>query len=241
MLSGVGPAARLRGLGIPVVHDLPGVGQNMRDHPNVSVKFRVKDGLPPDSLARRAVRLRYTAQSSTARNDMVITPSSLNTVVREGDDPTQSIGAGLYLAVGSGELRLTSPDPHVQPAMEYRYLQNPWDRQRLREAVRLCARLLEDPAYWGIVQERTTPTDEELASDAALDAWLLRNVSTSYHISGTCKMGPAVDPMAVVDQYCRVHGLEGLRVTDASVMPDVVRANTNVTTIMIAERVAGWI
>ncbi len=241
MLSGVGPAARLRGLGIPVVHDLPGVGQNMRDHPNVSVKFRVKEGLPPDSLARRAVRLRYTAQSSTARNDMVITPSSLNTVVREGDDPTQSIGAGLYLAVGSGELRLTSPDPHVQPAMEYRYLQDPWDRQRLREAVRLCARLLEDPAYRDIVQQRTAPTDEELASDAALDAWLLRNVSTSYHISGTCKMGPAVDPMAVVDQYCRVHGLEGLRVTDASVMPDVVRANTNVTTIMIGERVAGWI
>jgi choline dehydrogenase len=70
---------------------------------------------------------------------------------------------------------------------------------------------------------------------------MLANVTTQHHSSGTCKMGPAADPMAVVDQYCRVHGLEGLRVVDASVMPDVIRANTNATTMMIAERVADWI
>ena len=70
---------------------------------------------------------------------------------------------------------------------------------------------------------------------------MLRNVGTQHHSSGTCKMGPDDDPMAVVDQYCRVYGLEGLRVVDASVMPDVIRANTNATTIMIGERVADWI
>ena len=147
----------------------------------------------------------------------------------------------LELAVGAGELRLTSTDPTVQPHLDYRYLEDPWDRQRLREAVRLCARLLEHDTYAEIVQARLAPTDQELASDDALDAWLRHNVTTSQHISGTCKMGPASDPLAVVNQYCQVYGLAGLRVADASVMPDVIRANTNATTIMIAERVADFI
>lgn len=120
-------------------------------------------------------------------------------------------------------------------------LVHPRDRERLREAVRLCARLLEHGAYRDIVEERLQPTDEELASDDALDNWMRQTVSTSQHISGTCKMGPASDPMSVVDQYGRVYGLEGLRVADASVMPDVIRANTNASTIMIAERVADFI
>ena len=147
----------------------------------------------------------------------------------------------MELAVGAGELRLTSPDPHVPPHLDYRYLVDPWDRQRLRESVRICIRLLEHEALRDLVGDRITPTDQDMACDEALDTWLLENVSTSQHISGTCKMGPASDPRAVVDQYCRVHGLEGLRVADASVMPDVIRANTNATTIMIAERVADWI
>ena len=107
--------------------------------------------------------------------------------------------------------------------------------------MRLCTRLLEHGAFREIVEGRITPADEDLASDQALDAWLLENVSTAQHISGTCKMGPTSDPMAVVDQYCSVYGLEGLRVVDASVMPNVIRANTNATTIMIGEWVADWI
>jgi choline dehydrogenase-like flavoprotein len=80
-----------------------------------------------------------------------------------------------------------------------------------------------------------------VATDDALDDWLNRNVTTSQHLAGTCKMGPDSDPMAVVDQYCRVRGVDGLRVADTSVMPDVVRANTNTTAIAIGERVADWI
>ncbi len=209
--------------------------------PNVQVRFTVKDGVFQDSIARRAVRLRYTAEGSQTPNDMILSPSSLNTVVRPGDDPTQTVNCGLYLAAGSGELRLTSADPSVQPAMDYRYLREPWDRQRLRESVRLCVRLLRDPEYRDIIEELTDPSEADLASDESLDDWLLRNVSTSYHISGTCKMGPASDQMAVVDQYLRVHGLENLRVVDASIMPDIVRANTNVTTMMIAEKTADLI
>ncbi len=241
MLSGVGPEDQLGPLGIPVVRHLPGVGQNMRDHPNLSVRFRAKDTLPPDTVGRRAVRLRYTANGSATPNDMILSPSSLNTVIPEGEDPTHAIGCGLYLAKGSGELRLTSADPQAQPQMDYRYLQDPWDRQRLREAVRLAVRLLEDGAFNQWVDQRVAPTDEDLSTDDALDEWMLRTVSTSYHISGTCKMGSESDPIAVVDQYCRVHGVQGLRVVDASVMPDVVRANTAATTIMIAERVADFI
>ncbi len=241
MLSGVGPASQLSGLGIPVLRDLPGVGQNMRDHPNVSVRFLPKEGLPPDSLGHRAVRLRYTAAGSDTPNDMILSPSSLNTVIPEGQDNTHAINCGLYLALGAGELTLASSDPHEDPVMDYKYLQHPRDLERLRESVRLCVRLLDDSAFDGCMERRVSPSDEDLATDEALDAWLRRNVSTSYHVSGTCKMGPASDPMAVVDQYCRVHGLEGLRVADASVMPDVVRANTNATTIMIAERTADFI
>jgi len=241
MLSGVGPEDQLQPLGIATVRHLPGVGQNMRDHPNLGVKFSAADALPPDTQGRRAVRLRFTAHGSESPNDMILSPSSLNTIIPPGEDPSHTIGCGLYLAKGSGELRLTSRDPKVQPRMDYKYLEDPWDRERLREAVRLAVRLLEDSVFAPWVDKRVSPNDADLASDEALDAWMLRSVSTSYHISGTCKMGPASDLTAVVDQHCLVHGIQGLRVVDASIMPDVVRANTAATTVMIAERVADFI
>lgn len=241
MLSGIGPRDQLEPLDIPVVVDSPGVGQNMRDHPNVVVRFTVHEDRPDETVARRALRLRYTATGSSTPNDMILSPSSLNTVVKEDDDPTHSINCGLYLAAGKGELRLVSTDPSVQPSMNYHYLEEAWDRERLREAIRKCVSLLMDTTYEDIVNQRTAPTDADLATDEALDDWMLRNVSTSFHISCTCKMGVSGDPMAVVDQYLNVRGVEGLRVADASVMPDVVRANTNVTTMMIAERAAEFI
>ena len=244
MLSGVGPADHLREMGIELVHELPGIGQNLRDHPNIRVPVKVKADFPLDPEAPRTqLALRYTAAGSDDRNDMHIMQSSFSSPI--GGDPLEAEGIRftciLELAVGAGELRLASTDPTVQPHLDYRYLAAPRDRERLREAVRLCARLLEHEAYRDMVEERLQPTDEELASDDALDNWMRQTVSTSQHISGTCKMGPASDPMAVVDQYGRVYGLEGLRVADASVMPDVIRANTNASTIMIAERVADFI
>ena len=99
----------------------------------------------------------------------------------------------------------------------------------------------EGKAFANIIEERLEPPDDALSSDAALDDWIMREVSTSQHISCTCKMGPASDPMAVVDQYGRVHGIKGLRVVDASIMPDCIRANTNVTTMMIGERISDFI
>lgn len=243
MLSGVGPADHLREMGIELVHELPGIGQNLRDHPNIRVPVKVKADFPLDPEAPRTqLALRYTAAGSDDRNDIQIMQSSFSSPI--GGDPLEAEGIRftciLELADGAGELRLAATDPTVQPKLDYRYLVEPRDRERLREAVRLCARLLEHETYRDIVEERLQPTDAELASDEALDNWMRQTVSTSQHISGTCKMGPASDPMAVVDQYGRVYGLEGLRVADASVMPDVIRANTNASTIMIAERVADF-
>ena len=213
----------------------------MRDHPNVTVKFTVKPGTYDDPNGMRALRLRFTATGSETPNDMILSPASMNTVIGEGEDPSHTVNCGLYLAAGRGELRLSSADPHAQPEMDYKYLEDPWDRERLREAVRKCVEFLNDPAYAGVVEERTVPTDSDLESDQSLDNWMLRNVSSSYHIAGTCKMGPDSDDQAVVNRYLKVRGVEGLRVVDASIMPDVVRANTNVTTMMIAERAADFI
>jgi choline dehydrogenase-like flavoprotein len=192
------------------------------------------------------VCLRYTAADSHLRNDMKISMQSFATErLDRGGHRMQPVGirmtAGIQLAVGKGELQLTSPDPQVQPALDYRYLEDEFDRQRLREAVRLCVRLAEHDRFRDIIAELVSPTAPDLASDAALDAWLSREVTTSQHISCTCKMGPASDPMAVVDQYGQVHGLDHLRVVDASIMPDCIRANTNVTTMMIGERIADFI
>ena len=152
-----------------------------------------------------------------------------------------AIFSSVQNALSSGELRLRSTNPDDPPVMDFRYMTDPWDLQRTREGVRLAVRLGDHPAFRDLVTRRIFPADADLASDEALDAWLVGNIGTQYHTSGTCKMGPATDAMAVVDQYCRVHGIEGLRVADTSVMPDVIRANTNCTAVLIAERVADWI
>ena len=107
--------------------------------------------------------------------------------------------------------------------------------------MRMCVRLAEHPGFRDIVEERIEPTDAELASDDGLDQFLYREVSTGQHISCTCKMGPASDLKAVVDQYGRVHGVDGLRVADASIMPDCIRANTNATAMVIGERIGDLI
>ena len=248
MLSGVGQEEHLRSLGIPVIHSLLGVGENLRDHPAVFLVYQAKEPYPDDPLTPAIqVGLRYTTEGSATRNDMQISPLH---VARENPPPAAikaaisgpliGFSAALQNAITAGQIRLTSDDPHIQPHLDYRYLSDPWDRERMRQAVRLCVRLAEHEAFKDLLGERISPTDEDLASDEALDEWLLSNVGTQHHSSGTCKMGPELDPRAVVDQSCRVYGLERIRVVDASVMPDVIRANTNATVFMIAERVADW-
>jgi choline dehydrogenase len=247
MLSGVGPAAHLKQLGIPVVHDLPGVGQNLRDHPLVYVTWATK---PEHALRsfdpRIQFGLRFTAAGSDLENDMIVYMNTFATErVDRGGNRMNPIGirmiVGLDLALGVGEVKLAANDPRAQPILDYNYFQERFDLERMRDAVRTCVKLGEHEAWSKIIERRIGPPDDALASDDALDEWMKREVTTGHHISCTNKMGLASDPMAVVDQYGKVHGLEGLRVVDASIMPDCVRANINVTVMMIGEKIADFV
>lgn len=233
MLSGIGPADHVRTLNIPVVADLPGVGQNLRDHPAVNLNWALQpDYVNDENKHWHQVGLRYTATDSPLVNDMIVyfgvIPKDRTIMVR----PT------INLQRSAGEVRLASTDPHVQPVINYRYLSDPFDRQRLRDGVQRCLALMTDPGFAGIIGPRLQPTPADLVDDEVLDAWLLQAVNTGHHSSCTCKMGPTSDPLAVVDQTGLVYGVEGLRLVDASIMPDCVRANTNATVLMMAEYVA---
>jgi len=219
MLSGVGPTEQLRSFHIPVVHHLPGVGQNLRDHPIIYVTWRTRPEHPLDGFAPRIqLALRWTAQGSHLRNDLMIFMQSFATErVDRGGERMAPLGIRMLgvldLAMSVGELRLQSTDPTVQPFLDYRYLTDEFDRRRMREMVRLGVKLAEHGDFQPIIAERTEPTEAELASDEALNEYLLREVTTGQHISGTCRMGPASDPMAVVDQWflAKVREAEAIR------------------------------
>ena len=251
MLSGVGPAGHLEGLGIPVVLDSPGVGQNLKDHPKLYVTWRIRDGYSAgDSQGRGGATLRFTAPGSGYRNDLYIglsafvTPRVKTVKVPNGGEieaarpDLAEMMIALLRPASRGELTLRSTDPNVQPWLDYNYLSEPFDRQRLRDGVRQALQLAQHEGLRELLGDRLGPADPDLVSDETLDAWMLREAVTFSHISGTCRMGPSSDPMAVVDQYGRVTGLEGLRVADASIMPDLVSAPINPAVLMIGERIA---
>ena len=242
--SGIGPAAHLREVGVPVVHDRPGVGANLRDHPQAAVVVRAATGLRQSGTEPRLqIGLRYTAAGSSLRNDMIVLPTGFATAEghyrRVGSAPIGfTVVPALYLAAGAGSVRLRSPEADSPPLLDYNYLAEASDRERMRESIRIAADLLRHRSFDPLVAERISPTDAELGADAALDEWLLRVVQTSHHVSSTCRMGNSDDPESVVDQEGRVHGIDGLRIADASIMPDCVRANTNCTSMAIGERIA---
>ena len=169
-------------------------------------------------------------------------PATRTGVLGDTDANPMITGIAVLLvkASGAGELRLASPDPTLQPELDYRYLDEAADLARARFGVRAGAEIADHPAYATHIEKVVSPTHHDLASDDSLDAWTRSRVTTGLHVAGTCKMGPASDAAAVVDDRLYVHGLEELRVVDASVMPDVVAANTNATTIAIAEWAAAY-
>jgi choline dehydrogenase len=234
--SGVGPAAQLRRHHLPVVADLPGVGSSIREHPQVGVRWRVKPGQGVDQTSARApVALRLTAPGSHLRDDLKISIAGFD----DGGGAGIQATVFLMLALGNGTLSLAEEGTHARPVVDLAFLDPSEDRRRLRDAVRLTVELVESSAELRtIVGERIDPSDEYLADDGALDAWLRRNVQGTFHPSSTCAIGTADSSIAVVGQKGEVHGLRGLRIVDASVMPDSVRANLNATVGMMAERFA---
>ena len=234
MLSGIGPAEHLRALDIPVAVDSAGVGQNLQDHPAVNMRWALHKSFEIDvSKHWHQVGLRYTATGSDHPNDMIFY-SAVN--------PMENfffLRPTVNLPFSRGELRLTSIDPHIQPSLSYHHFEHEFDLSREREGVRLALDIAHRSAFKGILAAQIQPVAEHLTSDAALDAWVLREADTGHHSSSTCSMGPSNDSMAVVDQVGRVHGMENLRVIDASIMPHCVRANINATTLMMAEHILG--
>ena len=257
MLSGIGPEDHLRAFGIPVIRHLPGVGQNLMNHLSAQMTFKIRDGVSLETHRDAAhFCLHYTADGSDTVNDMLLRSSpvvderqekgaGVRTKYLTGDVPADRaarISCTLGLPDGSGYVRLASADPGVQPEFNYCYLRHPNDIRRVRDGVRFAARLLESDAFQEVAEYRIQPTDDILANDNALDLWIRQTVGTARHVSGTCKMGPDSDPMAVVDQYCRVKGIEGLSIADASVMPRIPRSGgAHATVIMIGERVVDWV
>jgi len=245
--SGIGPAALLRGLGITVAADLP-VGENLLDHPIVGGLLHLRPGARVDTLMHRHTNccLRYSSGLAGAgENDMIMIAGNLAGALLSQAGPDAARGrlaVSVYQAFSQGHVRVTTTDPAVDPAVEERMLSDERDLVRLRDGVRRLEAICADPAIQAVAERveygASGRSMADTLDDAALDEWLFAECSDAQHASGTCRMGAAGDPRAVVDTDCRVIGCTGLRVIDASVMPEVPRANTHLTTVAIAERMA---
>jgi choline dehydrogenase len=238
ILSGIGPVGTLERLGIPVVQGLPGVGQNLKDHPFVGMEFRPQDGhCLGANDPRTQTCLFYTAGGSRTRNDLQLLLHVGSTPGHQSMMGVQLV-CSLGLSSSVGALDVLSSDPQVGPLLAFRYLEDAHDRERFREALEVGLDLSASRSLRRVLAELLSPGPSDFKSRPALDGWLLHNVQTNSHTCGTCKMGDTADSMAVVDEYCNVYGVEGLRVADLSIAPNVPRANTNATAMMIGERVA---
>jgi choline dehydrogenase len=267
MLSGVGPAAHLQKHGIPVLLDVPGVGQNLQDHITTTLIYRTarKDAALGVSLSGGLTILKAIAEwrkkrtgwitSNVAETQAFISTDNnpdwpdiqLALCIGIVDDHTrkQHLGHGYTLHVtlmrpaSRGTVTLNSANPEDAPLIDPRFLSDPKDIQVLVKATGMGYDIMESAAlapYRGKMLyqlERNNP--------AKIEEYLRRNSDTEYHPVGTCKMGPSTDPTAVVDPNLKVHGLEGLRVTDASVFPLLTTGNTNAPVIMLAEKAAALI
>jgi choline dehydrogenase-like flavoprotein len=245
--SGIGPRGDLEALGIVPAVDLPGVGANLIDHPLASVALVPRAGVCGKAQPVAQVGIRHTAPGSDEWNDMQLFMIS-QADLTEIPDLMALAGAPMIFAVGvalqrprsRGRLSLTSPDPRTQPRIELNYLEHPEDMRRMVEGIRLAWRVAQWPAIARHAERIAILTEDMVASDEFVEGYLQMAVNTIFHPVGTARMGPGGDGGAVVDQRGRVRGVDGLAVVDASIMPNIPRANTNLTCIMIGERVADW-
>ena len=239
LLSGIGPADQLRRAGIDVVADVPGVGADFTDHPNVYVSYRPAGPVPVGPLPLHGV-LHAVSSDGPASGDLEVLPwlTPFSRITGGSDSGELSIGVGLMREESRGQLSVDGADPRRQPRIDYHYLTEAADRRRLREGVRLAAELLATRSLAPLVAARTGLPDDVLIDDGELDRWIRAHLTTAIHLSGTARMGPDGDPGAVVDQELRVRGLDGLRVVDTSVMPRVTSRGPAATAVMLGERAA---
>ncbi len=267
-VSGVGPADLLGSLGVPVVHELRGVGSNFRDHYASRIVMRARKGnVTLNQLARGPRLLAEVARWARRRPSILATVPShvyvfwksfegldapdLQCVFTPGsyaegkvyvldDYPGVTAGAWQHRPESVGWVRARSPDVFDDPEINPNYLSDPMDRRVHLGGIRLIRRLLNTPEMQQHLEAETIPGKDVQSDDELLD-FARRNGSTTYHLIGTARMGPETDPTAVVSDRLLVHGMQGLRVADASIMPSMISANTYATTMMIAEKAADFI
>jgi choline dehydrogenase len=265
-LSGIGPADLLQKSDIAVRHELAGVGANLSDHPDIVIQHACKQ---PVTLAPRArapgkylTGLQwFLAKSGPAATNhfeaggfirsragiehpdlqftfmpLAVLPGTVET----RPEHSFQVHIDLMRPESEGSVEIRSDDPRRPPAIRFNYLQSPRDREDFRVSVELLREILAQKALDPYRGKELFPGPDVRSKDE-IDAWVRRAVETCYHPVGTCKMGLPSDRSAVVDDALRVHGLSGLRVVDASIMPSIVSGNTNAPTIMIAERAADLI
>lgn len=261
-LSGIGPASLLQQVGIDVLHDLSGVGENLRDHFAPRLSARVKGIQTLNELssgprlggeiakyfvgAKSILNLSATmvygfwhSNPATKSNDLqfIFTPASY----KEGrhgvldDHPGFTLAAWQHRPQSKGWVRARSSDPFAAPEIQPNYLSDEGDRRVTIEAMKLARQLMQTDAMQPYFDGEVYP-GEELQTDDELLEGARRWGNTTYHVMGTCRMGPSTDPTSVVDDQLRVRGLEGLRVVDASIMPTMLSANLNAAAMMIGEK-----
>jgi choline dehydrogenase-like flavoprotein len=265
MLSGIGPAAHLRDKGIDVVCDLPGVGAHLQDHPTVHLSvenpsaesyalsprtygrillspFRYlwrRDGMLASNVAECGG---FLCTDGSGRPDIQITflvGLKANARVIPSDHGFMAL-IQLLRPRSQGSVRLAGNRPEDRPVIDPNFFADPYDMRTLIAGFREARRIFAQPALAAMTGAEIEP-GADVQSDAQIDHALRQIVNTAYHPTGTCKMGTDSDPMAVVDGRLRVRGVSGLRVVDASVMPDIISGNTSAPTMMIAQRAAAFI
>ncbi|WP_069862968.1 choline dehydrogenase [Pseudomonas citronellolis] len=259
--SGVGPATVLRDLGIEVVHDLPGVGQNLQDHLEMYLQYACKQpvslypalqwwnqpqigaqwmflgtGLGASNQFEAGGFIRTREEFEWPNIQYHFLPVAIN---YNGSNAVKEHGfqahVGSMRSPSRGRIQLTSRDPRKHPSILFNYMSCEQDWQEFRDAIRITREIMAQPALDAYRGRELSPGLDK-KSDAELDAFVREHAETAFHPSCSCKMGE--DDMAVVDGQGRVHGMEGLRVVDASIMPLIITGNLNATTIMIAEKIA---
>jgi choline dehydrogenase len=266
MLSGIGPARSLATFGIPILADRPGVGENLQDHLEFYFQVACREPITLYSalhpLAKAGILLRWLLfreglgatnhfescafiRSSAGVRYPDIEYHFLPLAVSY-DGSSVAAGHGFQAHVGPmrsksrGHVRLGSPDPTEKPLILFNYMSHPDDWAEMRASVRLTREVFAQAAFDSYRGEELQP-GAQVISDDAIDAFIRAKVESAYHPCGTCRIGRADDPMAVVDPNARVIGVEGLRVADSSVMPSITTGNLNAPTIMIGEKVADHI
>jgi choline dehydrogenase len=266
-LSGIGQGDLLRALGIAPVHELPGVGENLRDHYSPRMKFEItgknltfNDNARGWRLAREALKYAMFREGFLASTAVPIRLYFRTRVGLDSPDATISIAPFLYEMVGkerrvsaqkgitmnvnvlrsesTGSVHIKSADPAEAPAIRFNFLSTEHDRTGIVNVLRKGRELMATSPLKEVTGQEIAP-GAHLQSDAELLEWVRNNAETTYHPVGTCKMGN--DPRAVVDPELRVHGIAGLRVADASIMPTLTSGNTNAPAIMIGEKCAAMV